>query len=214
MKRIELQKFGFVRAPELDFSDDGNRFTCYKVGNVRVSKTTWNGEVFLAGRIEDATVPFDVYSQLPHYKALDKLNGVSIASLEEQDIRDLFNACVEYSKEHAEAKRNLVYPTVDELRAQFQKIKDHNIKLLEEANKLIKDNAFGLIMSDNKWRLDSIKSYYKTIKGRAEADVDKQARDTYGSSWSFNVVKPTNRDLTDTWYLDELKESIAKAIAQ
>ena len=214
MKRIELQKFGFVRAPELDFSDDGNRFTCYTVGKVRVSKTTWNGEVFLAGRIEDATVPYDIYSQLPHYKALDKLNGVSIASLEEQDIRDLFNACVEYSKEYSEAKANLVYPTVDELKAQFQRIKDHNIKLYEEATQLIKDNALGLLMSESKWRIDSIKRYYKTLEGRANADVEKQAKDTYGSSWSFNVIKPTNHDLTDTWYLDELKDDIAKALAQ
>lgn len=213
MKRIELQKFGFVRAPELDFSDDGNRFTCYTVGNVRVSKTTWNGEVFLAGRIEDSTVPWDIYSQLPHYKALDKLNGVSIEGLTEQDIKDLFNACVEYSKEYAEAKANLVYPTVEELKVQYQKIKDHNIKLYEEATKLLKDRALELLMS-NSWRLSSLKHEYEVLKNRANADVEKQAKDTYGSSWSFNVVKPTNRDLTDTYYLDELKEDIEKILAQ
>jgi len=213
MKRVELQKFGFVRAPELDFSDDGNRFTCYTVGNVRVSKCTWNGQVFLAGRIEDVTVPYETYSQLPHYKALDKLNGVSIEGLEEQDIRDLYNACVEYSKEYAEAKANLVYPTIEELKTQFQKIKDHNAKMLNEATQLIKDNAFGLLMSDNKWRLDTVKRYYKTLEERANVDVEKRAKDTYGSSWSFNVMKSTNQDLTDTWYLDNLKKALQEALA-
>ena len=46
MERINLTKFGFVRSPQDDFSDDGSRFTCYRrpgVEKVRISKLVSGG---------------------------------------------------------------------------------------------------------------------------------------------------------------------------
>lgn len=103
MKRIRLDSFGFTRAPEYDFSDDGARFTCYTIGTtrkMRVSKSTYEGEVFLSGRYEDSMLSHDVYSKLPHYRALDNLNGVRISSLTETDLEAFAEACIEYEKEY------------------------------------------------------------------------------------------------------------------
>ena len=58
MKRIELVKYGFIRSPEDDFSDDGNRFTCYRVGKVRVSKLISHGDAFISARIDDYILPY------------------------------------------------------------------------------------------------------------------------------------------------------------
>ena len=53
MKKIMMNKYGFVRWPEEDFSDDGNRFYCYKVGNrVRVSKLVSDGVAYISARVD------------------------------------------------------------------------------------------------------------------------------------------------------------------
>ena len=62
-------------------------------------------------------------------------------------------------------------------------------------------------MSDS-WRIKSLRNEYKTIQNKATANVESQANNTYGTSWSFNFVKPTNKELTDTYYLDQIKEDI------
>ena len=94
MKKIMMTKYGFVRWPERDFSDDSTRFTVYRVGErVEVSKTTYKGEAFIDGSIDGTKLPWEVYSKLPHYSAIGKLNGVSIDSLIDQDLFDLCEAC-------------------------------------------------------------------------------------------------------------------------
>lgn len=77
VKNIPLQKFGFVRAPEEDFTDDGARFTAYWYDpegkgdkTFRLTKTTYDGEAFISVR----------YS-LPGTRTtsfIDDLNGVSV----------------------------------------------------------------------------------------------------------------------------------------
>lgn len=80
-EKLNLKKYGFVRAPEEDFSDDGARFTCYWYDpegkgdqRIRLSKHIGhysNGkEVFLAARYNAP--------ETGRYKSWDDLNGVSI----------------------------------------------------------------------------------------------------------------------------------------
>ena len=85
MTRINLVKYGFIRDAAEDFSDDGNRFQVYKVGRVRVTKLVSDGEAYIDGDINDCRLPYEVYSKLPHYKAIGRLNGVSLASLTEDE---------------------------------------------------------------------------------------------------------------------------------
>ena len=54
MKRINMAKYGFIRTPDDDFSDDGNRFTCYQAGeyeNIRISKLVSDGRVYLSSQV-------------------------------------------------------------------------------------------------------------------------------------------------------------------
>ena len=81
MTRINLVKYGFVRDAANDFSDDGNRFQVYKVGRVTVTKLVSAGVAYIDGDIDECKLPSEVYSKLPHYKAIGKLNGVSLASV-------------------------------------------------------------------------------------------------------------------------------------
>lgn len=117
MERINLTKYGFIRSKEDDFSDDGNRFTCYRVGKVRVSKIVSHGEVYIAARRDDHKLDYEDYSKLPHYKSMDRLNGVSQSDLTEQDLIDLYNDCLAYDAEYEDAMSKVVWPTIEELAA-------------------------------------------------------------------------------------------------
>ena len=107
MKRINLVKYGFVRWPEGDFSDDGSHFQTYKVGRVRVTKHVSDGQAYIDGDINDGKLPYEVYSNLPHYKATGKLNGVSIATLAEDDLQELYEACQAYEVEYTNAENSI-----------------------------------------------------------------------------------------------------------
>lgn len=215
MQKVNLTKYGFVRAENEDFSDDGSRFYVYRVGKrVRVSKCTWNGQIFLSARIDDGrTLEYEEYSQLPHYKGLDRLNGVSISGLTEMDLIQLYNDCLAYEQEYNEAEKNIEFPTIEELKAQCLRIRAHYQKQLEEAKKLIEENAMKLLFSE-KYCVREIKSFYKTIEGRANGyDPNTYPQSIQNSVYGRDFVKPTNHDLTDTWYLDYIKKDIAEAIA-
>lgn len=135
MEKINLTKYGFIRSAADDFSDDGNRFTCYKVGNVRVSKLVDDGRAYIDGSRDDYKLDYETYSKLPHYKAVGRLNGVDKNTLTEDDLIQLYNDCVAYDNEYEEALKNMIWPSKDELikarntilaakRQQFTEIKD------------------------------------------------------------------------------------------
>lgn len=82
MTRLNLTKYGFIRFPEEDFSDDGNRFTCYRFSdtNSHISKLVSDGQAYLSAHV-NGQLPYEVYSKLPYYQAATwEYNGVSLYS--------------------------------------------------------------------------------------------------------------------------------------
>ena len=208
-----MTKYGFVRSPEDDFSDDGARFTCYRVGTIRVSKTTWNGQAFISGDAHSFIVPYEVYSALPHYKALDALNGVEIADITDDDLFDLYEACVEYGKELAEAESKVVFPTIDEIREQCLKIRANYQNQVSIVQKMISDNATDLILKLSDYDLKTMKDRFKTLQNRANGyDPNTYPQTIYGKAYSFDFVKPNFYDLTEDWYFREIKGIVEKVI--
>ncbi len=98
-KNIPLQKYGFVRVPEKDFTDDGARFTAYAYDpegkgdqTFIMTKTIYDGEAYLS-----------VGYTLPgtnRTKYIDDLNGVSIDEAIE-GLPDLIKKIQEAQKEVA-----------------------------------------------------------------------------------------------------------------
>ena len=209
MNRINMTKYGFERWPEKDFSDDGSRFTCYRAGDIEVSKTTWNGEVFLSGHGDSRTVPYEIYSKLPHYRDLDKLNGVPISSLVDDDLFELYNACLEYSKELKEAEANLVFPTIAELKDQCLKIRAHYQEQVDKLDKMFAESGKDLLLNASEYDIKNLRSYYKTLKNRATLGYDPNVypQSIYGTAYSFSFIK-SNYDLNDTWYFNEITKII------
>ena len=101
MTRVNLVKHGFVKWPEESFSDDGNRFDAYRVGErVRVTKCLHKGKVYLNGTIRNGDLNFYYVMKLPHYNSVGRLNGVDIKTLTDEDLIKLYNDCIEFEKEY------------------------------------------------------------------------------------------------------------------
>jgi hypothetical protein len=201
MKKIMMNKYGFVRWPEEDFSDDGNRFYCYRVGNkVRVSKLVVDGEAYISARVDHGNLPYAIYSTLPHYKMLDVLNGVSVASLTDQMLFDLCEACLFYDKEYSAAEASIVYPSADEIREQCVKLKAKRMTELAAVEALLGKNVTKLALTLSEWQWKTVREYIVSLKKAAEFDVDEKVRSLANTGYSFDFVKPAFHDLNDSFY--------------
>ena len=214
MKKIMLAKYGFERWTEEDFNDDGNKFTCYKVGTrVRVSKCVSDGDAYLAARIDGNILPFEVYSQLPHYRAMDYLNGVAIEDLTDNDLIKLYNDCLEYEKEYTEAEQTIELPTIEDIQEQCKLVVAKKQKEVDEVDSMIKNNLSKLMMnvSDYEWKY--IKQYYNTLlKEASRYSVDNYPKTILGTSHSIDFCKPNYSALNDSFYYRWIVEIIEKAI--
>jgi hypothetical protein len=196
-----MNKYGFVRWPEEDFSDDGNRFYCYRVGKrVRVSKLVSDGVAYISARIDHGNLPFAVYSKLPNYSKLDDLNGKSVISLTDNDLFDLCEACLMYEKEYSEAETAIVYPSVDEIRSQCIKVKAKRMAELTEVEAELARHITKLALTVPEWQWKTLREYLVSLKHTTEFDVDDKAKAMYKTTYSFDFVKPNYHDLNDSFY--------------
>lgn len=205
MKRINMTKYGFVRWPEEDFSDDGNRFTCYKVGEtVRVSKLTSNGQVYISARIDRTKLPYVVYSALPHYSTLDKLNGVSLEELTDNDILELYYNCLDYEMEYVEAEKSIVMPTFEEIKEQCKKIRAKRIDEFEYVTKLVSDNIILLAEKLGQYDWKTLKENLNILRERANFDVDTYAAGLVNNQRSIAFCKGDCWELRPMWTYESI----------
>lgn len=202
MKKIMMNKYGFERWQEEDFSDDGHRFTCYKVGNrVRVSKLVADGEVYISARIDGTKLPYEVYSKLPHYKILDDLNGVSLASIDEEDLIQLYLACVAYEQEYNLAEANLKLPTIEEIELQCSLVIANVHRQIAEAECAIKNNIIKLMVNLDSYKWDSLKHYYNSLLKEVD-NYKKYPKQLLGTAQSIGFCEP--HPLKDSYYYEAI----------
>ena len=208
MKRIDLVKYGFVRSPEDDFSDDGNRFTCYRVGSkVRVSKLVSDGEAYLSGSISDSDLPYEIYSKLPHYSEAEwKYNGVSLSALTEADLQNLYDACVAYEKEWDEAIAGLVLPEAVELNDAAFDLERHRQNEFHNVQLVLSQNLEKLFaLQDYQYR--RVREYYNRLKEEAEAPVVWQ--EFVGKPYSIQLLARLQEQANKhSFYYEELMKMI------
>lgn len=179
MNKINMTKYGFVYCPEENFSDDGSYFHMYKVGRVRVSKLCSAGYAFIAGRIDGNILEYEEYSSLPHFKMLGKYNYVPRDSITDQDLTDLYNACVAYDQEYTELENKVKaqFPSEQDVR-EWVKIKSTcskiKFELLEKYISTHLNNLFAL----SEYDLKSIKRYYNDVKNDMTSmqDIDERVQ--------------------------------------
>lgn len=213
MKKIVMTKYGFERWPEEDFSDDGTRFQIYKAGKrVRVSKAVSNGQAYIAARIDGVKLPFEVYSRLPHYKALDNLNGVPVSMLTEEELMELYEDCLAYEKEYDTAEASIQMPTLSEIEEQCKLIIATKHKDICEVVALIKDNLAVLMAKLSEYEWKNLKAYYNNLCTEIlKYNYQEYPQKILGTSLSIDFCKPTTSALKHSYYYIYIKELVEKA---
>lgn len=217
MKRINLAKYGFVRWPEEDFVDDGNRFTGYRAGKaVRVSKLVSDGQVYLSidTSCGHGTLPYDIYSKLPYYQEANwTYNGVSLETLTEDDLQAFYEACISYEKAYEEAEANIKYPTLEELTDQCNKLWDKCNAEYDTARKLIAEAVLaGTVVNLSEYDWKELRANLKTLMSAAVYyDPEKHPKKIINTSSSFDFVKPTYHHLANkSYYLEDIEKILSK----
>lgn len=211
MKKVMMTKYGFVRCPEEDFSDDGNRFQAYKVGRVRVTKLIADGEAYIDGDIRDGKLPYDVYSKLPHYPHLGKLNGISLTALTDEDLQELYEDCQSYEAEYTAAENSIKYPSLDEITEQCKKLCAKRLVELGTVKDLMRDHGFEAATKFSAYEWKTLQEYIKNLMGKVKQyNPDTYPQSILGQAYSFNFVRPDNSDFKDCFYYTHIIEMFQK----
>lgn len=213
MKRINLVKYGFVRDIAEDFSDDGNRFQGYKVGRVVVTKLVSDGDAFIAGAINNGKLPYEVYSKLPHYSAVSRLNGVSVSTLTENDLQEFYEACQAYETEYTNAENSIQYPTLDELTQQCMRIYGKRLMELSTVEDLMKDHSFKAAAKLSVYEWKTLQEYIKNLMNKVnQYDPATYPQSIFGQACSFNFVRPDSSGLKDCYYYEWIVKLFNKKV--
>lgn len=199
MKQLRLAKYGFIRRPEEDFSDDGNRFEVYSVGRVRVTKLVSEGIVYLSGRIERGLLNYDQYSKLPHYhRVAFELNGeYSLNNLDDEVIKEFYYACVKYEQEYKELESTIHIPTDEEIANKEAQEKE----ILDEEKELVKSIALTELFRLKECAQQIVLRYAQQIMNKR---VDKE----FHRRSDMNRVAYMEREFSHSFYYDEIKRQL------
>ena len=205
MKRVNLVKYGFVRWPEEDFSDDGNRFTCYRAGEkIRVSKLIANGQVYLSIDSGIGQLPYEVYKNLPHYKDAEwKYNGVSLASLTDQDLEDFYNACLLFEKEYKEEEAQFKFPTQEEITHRAAEIMTLRAKEVKEVQELITAKLPVLLLTLSSYKWAEVQTLFKNLLRESQIDTSRIRKED-----SIRFCSNQCTALKPSWYYTQLKKLV------
>jgi hypothetical protein len=209
MKRIELAKYGFVRCKEDDFSDDGNRFTCYRVGKVRVSKLVSDGEAYIHASIDDYLLPYETYSQLPHYRYLSDLNGVSVSNVTEEDLQKLYEDCISYEKEYDDAYNSIKWPSEKEIADKASEFFAEYVKVYNQLEEELRYNMLTIANRCSSYEWSSLRDYIRSFRNAYEqySDPDDYGRRLFKNITSLEFVKKTP-NVTDNFWAKQIRKII------
>lgn len=214
MNRINMTKYGFVRWPEEDFSDDGNRFTAYRAGKtVRVSKLVSDGQAYLSISSEcgKGTLPFEVYSKLPYYNDANwRWNGVPVAGLTDKDLEDFYNACLAYEREYEEAEAAIKYPTLEEIREKAVKLTAKSLLELSKIEMLLGKYGLEAAAKFSTYEWKQVQEYIKHLQADVvRFDPEAFPETIVGKSYSFDFVKP-EYNMEESYWFTWLKDLFKK----
>lgn len=169
MEKINLKKYGLLRSPDDDFSDDGTHFKAYMLGNIRVTYAIDPDYAFISGRYCGDQLYYEEYSKLPHYRAVtDSLNGVDRFHITDEDLRAFVADCAAYQKEYEEAINNLSYPTENELFQAYEKVREARCFEYVQVQKKLEDLGLKIFNLDD-YDLVRLKRNYLDLKAIYDA---------------------------------------------
>lgn len=213
----DFKKYGFVRTPEHDFSDDGNRFATYsykdRIQITYLNDTLRTGYIYISVHLDDIPLNFREVYNLPSYSKLYIYNGVKP---EEIDLPEYVKILDKFL---AEADKK-----IDE-------VEDIDLDLYEECLTYEKDYdedclslALGAIKLDKLFELGdyaykNVREYIKSLKSRVKQWEDRPIKDRLNikpgqeaylrqhlADYLERRQKSTLQKPEDNFYVQQIKE--------
>lgn len=225
MKRINLTKYGFKRDSGLDFSDDGNFFYGYIFSDrLHVSKLVSHGEVYISTHITKTDLFYNEFSTLPHYRDLDRLNGVSLDTITEDDIQKLYEDCISFETELKDLESKVIYPTEAEIRIDFQLKHGINVNAYNNLlHRLEQIGTINLLKAFNKhsYYLKDFIYYIENARTVMESYIDEakikkycQPHSKLAREFHTKISETLNagEEIKPEWYITYCDEILDKII--
>lgn len=207
---LSLKKYGVVRDPANDFSDDGNRFRAYLYKDVVPITYLRDGDdVYLSIAFHHlGDINYEEYREFPSYKNVNKYNGVNI---NEVDPEDFIKICEEAFKDINNFRENVKSPDRGAYEKYLKTYADYYKKQIEKARDLIANNL-EKVADLSSYRLERLFEYYndirrllKTYSKGSENVSDVRIRNALSDS---SLYRQKEEIAEDCFYLKEIEKLI------
>lgn len=207
---LNFKGAGIVRAPELDFSDDGNRFRGYKVGEMPITYLKDRGQVYLNIRPDYLTgLNYGEYSKLPSYPDANKYNGVDENKV---DLKDVVEIATKLYNEYQEAINNLQDVSDDDFKAVTDTYYEKAKNEFEEAKNKIESLGVEKLLNLSEYEIKNLKRY---LGGLRDSIKDWSWERQQNTDQSTRRQRMTDEDKAyrqkTSWYLGQINEIVDKA---
>lgn len=171
----DFKKYGFVRTPEHDFSDDGNRFATYKYKNrIQISylnDTLRTGNIYISADFDEIPLNFDEVHTLPSYSKLYIYNGVKP---EEIDLPEYVKILDKFLAEADKKIEEVEDIDLDLYEEYLTYMKDYDEDCLSLALAAIKlDKLFDL----REYYYTNVRKYVQSLKSKVKEWEDTPIKD-------------------------------------
>lgn len=147
---LNFKKYGFVRTPERDFSDDGNRFKIYDYKGIKFSYLKQNSEVYLSGRFYKNYNKELLDKELAELgnkiiSILDRYNGVSSYLIDNETL-EAYKDDVDYAITLIDKYNSLANDIREVIVYQFQNMQ--LVKIYNKEKEYIGDGQYKTIYKE------------------------------------------------------------------
>lgn len=198
---------GFMRCPDLDFKDDGNRFTGWMWnGTVPLTQCVAGGETFLSVRDDymrsNAGIPYHFWEKYEESKIGDKYNGTS----EKIDLDELVDICRKIDAGIKKAKEDFEATAYPDLSNRIQRYMEG----IEKAEALLNRNINWFEINLNNSGIKDAYETYSRLKKALKEDRDEvhgMAEGTIPKARAYNLSLRSDETLCE-YYVNKLNELI------
>lgn len=201
---LNFKKYGFIRRPDLDFSDDGNRFRCYEYtnsdGSIIASYLKSDGQVYFSFRLDYVNdLNYTDYSKFKHYADSDKYNGVNESAVDLDDIKRIANDLIAEIKDF---KDNVKPVDEEEWKKYYTNYNNIAKSYYESAKKVLSDFGVENLLNLHEYQIKRIKDYLASLQHYANnSRYNSNTREVDKRSALAHNYKPSGE-----FYLHEIEE--------
>ena len=167
LTKANINKLGIELRPDLDFTDDGNRFRGFSYKGLPLTQCVYKGTAYLAIRVDYLENEFEYseWMKTPEYKLAEEFNGVS--EIDTDKLLENLEKIITKVQELTEAAK------AEEL--DIEAIKEKMLKEIKEASNIIENFKMNYIWYEaDEYELKTATKYLKM----AEKDL-RQATTIY-----------------------------------